>query len=309
MKNQKTLIGILSCNQKELSLKCLNSLMQLEGVTYKVLLLDNGSDDDLINVVKKIFPTVETIKLKRNIGPAGGRNVQIKYFLNSDYDYLFFIDNDAVVDKNTLKELIRVTEQDKKIGAVSARVFYFDKPNIVWCEGGLVRWIKGDFLLLNRGKDNAYLSNEPKEIDAFPYGFGIIKKEVLVKVRLVPDEPYFMYYEETEWQIHFRKLGYKIFSAPKAKIWHKASSSLGMESPSFYYYRTRNRLLFMWRNAPKTKFFLFCFYFFYDFSCNTVLTLYLSKKPEQLRASIIGVLDFIRGRFLPRFFKSHYAGR
>jgi GT2 family glycosyltransferase len=293
----KTLICLLSFNQKDLTLDCLASLTRLEGEAFKILLFDNGSDDDLINTVNKKYPTVETIKLGKNLGPAGGRNLQIRHFLNTDYDYLFFIDNDAVVEKNTLTELIKVAQTDDKIGAVCARVFYFDRPDTVWNEGAMINWRRGEFINLNRGRNVRDLPLKPREIDTFPYGFGLIKREALEKVGLVPAEPYFMYYEETEWHLRFRKLGYKIFVAPEAKIYHKVSCSLGMESPKFFYYRTRNRLLFMARNAQKRYIAAFMVYFIYDFTCRTVISLILCNQYKQLQAAIAGMFDFFTGRY------------
>lgn len=295
MNTYKTLICLLSCNQKDLTLACLDSLMQLEDQGHRILLVDNGSKDDLVEVVNKKFPDVTTIKLQENTGPAGGRNFQIKYFLNSDYDYLFFIDNDAIVDKVTLKELIKVAQQDKKVGAVGARVLFYDQPDVVYNDGAIINWPKGNLIDADGGKHISILSNQTKNIDTFPYGFGIIKREALERIGLIPEQPYYMYYEETEWHLRFKKLGYNILLAPKAKIWHKASSTLGRDSAIFYYYRTRNRLLFVVRNAPKLYLPVFFFYFLYDFSYNILLTLYLSGKKREIKAAILGVVDFLRG--------------
>jgi len=299
----QVLILILNHNQKTDTLRCLESLMELNYSNYKILLVDNNSKDGTADKIGKLYPEVILIETKINLGCAGGRNVGIKYFLfQTKADYILFLDNDTEVDADLLNNLINVAESDNKIGLVAMKVYYFDEPNKFWFAGGAkINWLKGRFYNSGQGEMDYGQFDNGKEIDSIPGGFTFIKREVLEKAGKL-DERYFIYYEDPDWCVRVKKTGFKIAFAPGAKVWHKASSSLGMESPAFYYYRTRNRLLFMWKNAPRIKFFLFFFYFLYDFSCHTLLTLYLSRKPKQFRASLIGVMDFLRGRFGERAF-------
>jgi len=289
-------IMLISFNQEKDTLECLHSLRSLDYKNYRVILVDNGSVDSLSEKVYSDFKDIKLIKLNSNVGAAAGRNIGINYALKKGCEYIFFLDNDAVVEPSTLTELVKVAETDSKIVAVGAKTYYYDEPKKIWNFGGKICWLKGKFIDTQQGKFDNGQFDSGKEVDTFPIGFGIVRTDVIKKVGEI-DERYFVYYEETDWHVRMKRVGHRIVVTPKAKIWHKASSALGMESPFFYYYRTRSRLLFMFKNAPKIYLPFFFLYFIYDFSYNTLLTLFLSERPNQLHAAVIGLFDFIRGRF------------
>lgn len=294
--SKKVLIAVVNWNDYKATLECLESLELLDYNNFEILLIDNGSTDGSADKIIERYPDIRLFKIKTNLGAAGGRNLSIEYALNSDYDYIFFLDNDAIVEKNTLKELIAVAEKYPSIAAVGAKTYYFHNQQKIWNFGGKISWFRGKFIDSHQGEfDNLQLESE-KQVDTFPIGFGIVKTETIRGIGKL-DERYFIYYEETDWHVRMRKHGYELIMAPKARIYHKRSSSLGSESPYFYYYRTRNRLLFILKNSPKFYLPFFLLYFIHDFLYDSILTLYLSKKRQELRASIIGLLDFALARF------------
>lgn len=308
MLNKKVIICIVNWNDYRKTIECLESLKQLKYENFRILLIDNGSVDGSIEKITKQYPCLLLFSLKHNIGAAAGRNIGIDYALNSGFDYIFFLDNDAVVESSTLDELIRVAEDRPDVAAVGAKTYYFNEPKKIWNFGGRINWLKGRFFDTCQGKSDQENFSEVKEVDSFPIGFGIVRCGAIKKVGKI-EENYFIYYEEADWHIRMRKLGYKLAAVAQAHIRHNFSSSLGMESPYFYYYRTRNRLLFMLKNAPKIYLVFFFLYFLYDFTYHTLLTLYLSKKPQQLRAAVIGLLDFFRGRFGKRSLSDTFINR
>ena len=215
------------------------------------------------------------------------------------------MDNDAVVEDATLTELVKVAESDPKVAAVGAKAYYYEQRQKIWNFGGRIDWVRGKFFDTEQNEFNRESFKTEKETDTFPIGFGITRTDVIKKAGKI-DERYFIYYEETDWHIRMKRLGYKLMVTSKARIWHKVSSSLGKESAAFYYYRTRNRLLFMYKNAPKIKFCLFMLYFLYDFTYNTWLTLYLSRRPKECRAALWGIIDFLRGKSGKRILNDDY---
>lgn len=83
-----------------------------------------------------------------------------------------------------------------------------------------------------------------------PYLHGaamLLKKTIIDKLSLMPEE-YFLYYEELDWCTYINREGYELWYDPACEIWHKDSSSTGKESPLKYYYLSRNRLLYAYRN-------------------------------------------------------------
>jgi GT2 family glycosyltransferase len=83
---------------------------------------------------------------------------------------------------------------------------------------------------------------------------------VIDKVGRVP-EKFFLYYEEWDWSARILKAGYKIWYTPAAVIYHKESLSVGKSNPMKVYYHTRNRILYMRRNAAFFPLLVFTAYF------------------------------------------------
>ncbi|NOZ64465.1 MAG: glycosyltransferase [Caldiserica bacterium] len=304
-KTTGVLIGILTWNKKDKLFACLDSIKKLNFKNYQVLVVDNGSSDGTSSLIKKKSPEITLITLKKNLGAAGGRNVIIGYFLErGDWDYLFFLDDDAVVERDTLREMVRIAEE-KNAGVVGAKVLYYNRPEIIWCAGGAyIDWKRGRFHGSKQG-DIDKREDISCEVDTVPIGFSLVSREAIEKAGNI-DEKFFIYYEESDWHVRVKRAGFKIFYAPRAKICHKVSSSLGLESPSFYYYRTRNRLLFMRKNAKRKDFFLFMPYFLWDFNYNTLLTLLMNRMRPQFKAAMLGFIDFFRGKFGERKLKEDF---
>ncbi|MBU1869590.1 MAG: glycosyltransferase family 2 protein, partial [Candidatus Omnitrophica bacterium] len=188
----EVLILILNYNQKNDTLACIESLGKLSYSNFRVLLIDNNSQDASAEAVLQKFPKVTVIKSKINLGCAGGRNVGIEYFLKqTKADYLFFLDNDTVVDRGLLNELVHKGESDSDIGVVSLKAYYFNQPNKFWFVGGAkINWREGNFYNSGQGEVDRGQFDQDKEIDSVPGGFTFIKRRVLEIVGKI-DERYF----------------------------------------------------------------------------------------------------------------------
>jgi GT2 family glycosyltransferase len=107
---------------------------------------------------------------------------------------------------------------------------------------------------------------------------------------------YFLYYEDTDWNLKAKKNGWKIIVAPKAKIYHKASRSTKEGSFSYIYYHARNGLYLAKRNGS----FLirFCAYLnsFWILIKQIIKFIFIPKKKIWAKAVMRGIGDFYLGR-------------
>ena len=296
---KKIAILILNHKQDELTLECLDSLKKVNYDNFEIILVNNESQGRFPVEWDRKMPALNIIEAKDNLGCAGGRNAGIDYYLrNSDAGYLFFLDNDTVVDKDILIELVKVAESKLDAGLVGMKVYYFSEPNKFWIAGGAKLDVKrGCFYDSGQNEiDSGQYDSGSRDVDSIPGGFTFIKRKVIELVGKL-DERFFIYYEDPDWCWRLKKHGLKIVFAPCAKVWHKASSSLGRESASFYYYRTRNRLLFMWKNFSKITFLIFLFNFFIEFVRSNIVGFIRARKFRLFYASLLGVYDFFAGRF------------
>ena len=101
-------IIVLSYNTKDITLNCLSSVVQFtRGLSYEIMVVDNASADDSVELVKKKFPEVVVIENEKNYGFASANNRGIK---KSRGKYILFLNNDVKLDKNCIKELLNLPE-------------------------------------------------------------------------------------------------------------------------------------------------------------------------------------------------------
>lgn len=226
--------------------------------------LSNLNSNDKISTLdsnKKLI----LIKNDKNYGFAEGSNIGIRFALNNlDSDYILLLNNDTVVDKHFLEELLSLAESDKNIGFVGSKTYYYNKKNVIQLIGGgkldFKRGIpfKIDLDEIDNAQYDRYI-----EVDYIGGSCLLCKRNVIDQIGTL-DPTYFMYWEDIDWCIRGHKAGYKSIYAFKSKIWHK----IGVSSVSYHkiYYHYRNRIYFMKKNADRnqyTKFLLKLFVFMF----------------------------------------------
>lgn len=129
MKNSPLIsILIVNYNGQHLINECLKSLFSINYPhnKFEVILVDNNSQDDSVSFIKKNFPNVKLIESKENLGFAGGNNLA---YSKSKGKYIVLLNNDTIVDKDWLKELVNTAEAKIEVGIVSSKLL-FDIPFI-----------------------------------------------------------------------------------------------------------------------------------------------------------------------------------
>jgi GT2 family glycosyltransferase len=211
--------------------------------------------DNTLKGQKSLF----LLKNIKNDGFAQGNNIGIKFSLNYlDTDYFFLLNNDTVVDPNFLNDLMNVAVNDSSVGILGPKVYYYSEKDKINIYGGKISFWTGrtsypEFNTIDHGQ-NSHVS----EIDYISGCSLLIKKDAIMDAGILNPQ-YFLYYEDTEWCFRVRKKGFKVLHVPKAKIWHKFSSTA--VSATGIYYLTRNRFFFMRENAYNLQFFIFLLFF------------------------------------------------
>jgi len=264
LKEIKVGIVIVNYNGKADTLACLHSLQKLEirNLKFEIIIVDNASIDDSVVAIKKQFPWVKVIENQENLGFVGGNNVGIKRVLQNGADYVLVLNNDTLVSKNLLQELLRISGRDPKIGIIVPKIYFAsgyefhkerysskDLGRIIWYAGGKIDWRNMFGVHLGVDEVDRGQFEEEKEITFATGCCLLIKREVLTKIALF-DEKFFLYGEDVDFSIRVVRAGFKIFYAPKAHLWHKNAGSSSAGSSLHDYYITRNRLLLGWRYAP-----------------------------------------------------------
>lgn len=222
---------------------CIASIQKQTLRPYEVIVVDNASSDGTSDKVKKKFPNVRLITLKKNTGVTGGRNMGIK-LANPSSDYLFFFDHDMVAEKDMLKELLKVAETNPRIGIVTPKIYYFGNKKRIWSAGTGINLWTGQVLF--RGGDDVGQYEKVEEVQVAPAAI-LVKKELIKKIKSF-DDTYFATYEDTDFCFRARKEGFKTFYASKALAYHKISWDPKDDADrvlSRAYWVGRNRIIFM----------------------------------------------------------------
>lgn len=202
------------------------------------------------------------LRIEKNRGFTGGNNIGIEYILEErKTDYILLLSNDTVVDKEFLDELVKVGGSDEKIGVVGPTVYHYDRQNRIQSAGAKIYWNKGIVNILRSNEINGGQFDKIVDVDYVAGCALLAKKELFEKIGYLNIE-YFAYWEETDWCIRAHKAGYTVLCVPKAKIWHKGSSTTKKTSGFVEYHMTRNMFWFMRQHATKRQYHSFLLYFF-----------------------------------------------
>ncbi len=253
MQYPKIAVIIINWNGKHLLEECLDSVESQDYENYKVVFVDNGSADDSVKFVKESFPNIIIIELKANTGFAKANNVGIKKaFEDKEVKYIALLNNDAVVDRSWLSEMVRVVRLESQAGSIAPVIkkFYirdeFDSVGIqMKIEGG------GNNLHANE-KDTGQCA-EVKEVFGCTGCACLYLRDMLNDVVYENDyfdSDFFAYCEDVDLSWRARLRGWKCFTAPNAIVYHKGSETFQVYSYVKAYHSHRNRLFVMLKDYP-----------------------------------------------------------
>ncbi|RFC35550.1 MAG: hypothetical protein DID92_2727743931 [Candidatus Nitrotoga sp. SPKER] len=244
-------IVVLNWNGANDTLECLSSLESLTYPNFNVIVVDNGSTDnslDKLRAYSSHFPLV-LLETGQNLGYAGGNNVGTRYALEQGADFVLLLNNDTTVAPDLLGQLLNAARRTPDTGVFSARVMYFDNPELVWFDGA--HWNESSLRLEwpGQGARETELSTIDRDTDYACGAALFFRAEVARKIGLL-DEMFFLVWEEVDWCFRARKAGWRNQVVAGAKVWHKIGVSFGSESsPLRTYFSIRNQLLWFSRHA------------------------------------------------------------
>lgn len=232
------------------------------------------------------------IKNYKNYGFAEGNNIGIRFALRFlEPKYFLLLNNDTVVDKNFLSELVEAAKTNRQIGFAGPKVYFYDfggKDDVINVAGSRLDMHRGRLIRIGAGEVDKGQHDCMGEMDYVEGSCMLVSSEALRKIGLL-NSSYFAYWEETDLCRRGAESGFKSVYVPKSKIWHKIGSS---SNSSFrLYYMTRNKMWFMKQHAKGKDLAIFLLYFF-CYAIWLTCGIYLRRKDtESLKAFIKGVLD------------------
>ena len=281
--NKKLAIIIVNWKQYDLTKKCLLSINKTKFNNYKIILVDNESSEKKLNVFLNDFNNLKVIQNKLNLGFGVANNQAITYALDNNYDYVMLLNNDTEVDQNFISPLINCIEKNNSIGGVQPLIMNYNKRDSIWSAGGY----------LNKffGNTTTNKSLEKKlDLDWITGCCMLLKTEVIKKTKLL-DENFFAYYEDVDWSLRIKDLGYSLQLVETSLIYHHGSissnnsTSEGMLSAYVHYLNFKNHIYLLRKHSEKfnlfgvvlyqlTKLISYSIYFILRFRFNKLKMIY-----------------------------------
>lgn len=232
-------VVIVTYNNRNDIEECLRSVLDQEYPDFEVILVDNDSIDDTVELIRGKFPLIKVVENNKNYGAAKGYNIGINA---SKGGYIALLNPDTVVERDWLSELVKVMEENKNIGACQSRILLYDKPDTINTEGNEVNYL-GFTWCRSYGKKNSD-DKQIQETIGLSVCSAILRRDVLEEVGFF-DEDFFMYLDDTDLGLRAYLMGYKIVCNPKSIVYHKYK--FRVEKKKFYYLE-RNRVMLLLKN-------------------------------------------------------------
>ena len=220
---------IVAYNSCDFIPACLKSVRDAcEGVDSQIIVLDNGSKDRIKPEIKKFFPEVLWLDSEENLGFGKGCNLAEK---QATKPYLFFINPDTVVSRDSFTKVLDFMEEHPESGTVGCRILNEDGsiqwacrrsfPTIISAVSktvGLAAMFPKSKLLASYNMTYAD-PDEMIEVDAISGSFFCIKRDLYESLKGF-DEDYFMYGEDLDLCFRTKAAGYKNYYTPSTNILH-----------------------------------------------------------------------------------------
>lgn len=247
----KVFIIILNWNGKDDTIDCLASIEKLDYPDYHVIVVDNGSTDGSVELIRASYPSATwftVIENGENLGYTGGNNVGLRYAMEQGAQYILLLNNDTTIKSDVLKCLVKTAEGNPHAGLLGPKIIQMDDPAKAYSMvGKLNMWFPWPDRM--EGEDESKVTGDAVCVDFLSGSALLVKRDFVEKVGLL-DERFFFYWEENDWCERGRKAGFSSVFVPEAIVYHKGGGSSGKGWNEFTaYYLVRNWILFMRKHA------------------------------------------------------------
>jgi GT2 family glycosyltransferase len=229
---------------------CLRALAALEGALDEVIVVDNGSEDDSVGVLRRDFPHVKLLRLPSNGGPCVARNAGMRAARNR---WVLAIDNDAQLRPEVLKKLRAALDANPGAVAAQPRSVFAEEPDRVHYDGGRFHYA-GLYALRNFCRPIVEAEGEGVvPVDGL-IAIAILLDRDAVLARGGYDEGFFILFEDFDLSLRLRVGGETLLSVEDAIVDHLGGTpGISFREGASYpkvraFYHSRNRWLLLVKN-------------------------------------------------------------
>ncbi|HEY9867716.1 MAG TPA: glycosyltransferase family 2 protein [Candidatus Obscuribacterales bacterium] len=289
----RVLVVVLHWQASHYTRACLASIRGLHYANYETLLVDNGSPDQSGTAIARQFPEVSLLTLAENRGFAGGCNAAIDYGLKHGAQWIWLLNNDTKVAVDSLELLMAAAATRSDIGALGAVVRTGAGEQFATSGPGQIDFVRAKTYLRRRIPEGQPLV----EAEWLSGSNLLLNAEALRRVGRF-DEDYFLYFEDTDLCYRLRRHGWQCILVPAAQVEHVGGASTeGKRAYWRAYYYTRNRMLFFFKHKKGPAIVLPLIFIAGHLARHTLVLPFRGEPGrQQLRAELLGLRDYLKGR-------------
>lgn len=251
--NKDTAVIILNWNGAELLRRFLPSVIaNTDAALADVIVADNGSTDNSLEVLRTDFPDVKVLAYPDNRGYAGGYNRAIA---DTRYKYTVLLNSDVETPAGWLNPLVEYMEAHTDVGACQPKIMSVNEPGKFEYAGAAGGYIDRLGYPYCRGRIFDYIEADHGQYDTpaevcWASGASLMVRTDVYETVGGLDEKFFAHMEEIDLCCRMHTAGWKVMALPYSKIYHLGGASLAQGNPRKTYLNFRNNLLLLHKSLP-----------------------------------------------------------
>jgi len=260
--SSRVAIVILNWNGAKLLQQFLPSVIAFsKGENVRIVVADNGSTDNSLQILQQEFPQIEILDLKQNYGFALGYNEALKQI---DSDYYVILNSDVEVTESWLNEPVRLMDTNPEIAAIQPKILSYHQKTHFEYAGAAGGYIDRFGYPFCRGRIFNEIEEDRGQYDDQADIFWATGACIIVRAKLFHelggfDADFWAHMEEIDLCWRLKNRGYRIVYTPASKVYHVGGGSLPYESPRKLYLNFRNNLWLLYKNLPADQLFYIIF--------------------------------------------------
>lgn len=290
MKSPKVTILIPNYNGKKWLKRLLPTIEKSTYPNKEILVVNNGSTDDSAQFLKKNYPNVKVLEIKKNRGYAGANNLGVR---KASGKYVLLLNNDTQVTPNFLEPLVEKIENDKSVGAIQPQIRHMVKREVIDSIGSFFTFTG---FLYHYGYFQPHkFKKYQKELSVYSVKGAcfLMKRKDYLDLGGI-DQSFVTYVEESDLCHRILLSGKKIIYIPKSIVYHYGGGDMHVMTKSevVIFRSFRNRFVSYIKNLSLKKLLLVLPIHFLLCELLIVMSL-LRGKFKQAIASQVGVVGWI----------------
>jgi len=224
---------------------CLDGVARMTSNDVRVIVVDDGSDDDSAGWLARHYPYVTVVKQPVRRGFAAAVNAGI---LACSTPYIALLNNDAIPESLWIETSIQTLNLFPAYAACVPKIVYIDDPSIINSLGIYLKWYgaSGD---IGIGEPDDGRFGSYAEVFGFTGCAVVFRREAVSAVGLF-DEWLEAYGEDLDWTLRARAQGLRFVFCPAARVHHRGGASFGRRSARAIFLQSRNGVVVLAKHLP-----------------------------------------------------------